>query len=186
MTKQNCSTSVVCSEGQLFSQTLPEFVHVVSEQNDIYTFSRSITGQELIECAKHLLNHRMLLGDLLTNVELAKEFCMGQLADMEDELFIVIFLSSQNRVLGFERPFYGTINRAMVYPRTIVKLALQYNASAIVVAHNHPGGKTLFSVEDLELTRQLESLMQSIDIRLLDHILVAGGMAISMKDRGFL
>jgi len=89
-------------------------------------------------------------------------------------------------VLRFERLFYGTIDSASVYPREIVKLALQHNAAAVVLAHNHPSGNPEPSEADIKLTQRVQQALQTVDIRLLDHLIVSGTHSVSLAERALI
>lgn len=88
--------------------------------------------------------------------------------------------------LGFERLFRGTLTQTAVYPREVAKSALLHNAAAAILAHNHPGGCATPSRSDIELTRRLRRTFELIDVRLLDHFVVAGGEMVSFAERGLL
>ena len=105
---------------------------------------------------------------------------------LKREHFSCIWLDCQNRVLGFETLFQGTIDCAAVYPREVVKAALAANASAVILAHNHPSGIAEPSRADQALTQKLKDLLVLMDIRLLDHMVVGQGVVVSFAERGLL
>ena len=111
---------------------------------------------------------------------------MSQLAHEEREVFGIILLDSQHGVLRFERLFYGTIDSASVYPREIVKLALLSNAAAVILAHNHPSGNPEPSQADIALTLRVKNALQTVDIRLLDHLVVSGSHSVSLAERALI
>jgi DNA repair protein RadC len=108
------------------------------------------------------------------------------LAHSPREVFAVMFLDAQHRLLHFEEMFQGSLSQASVYPREVVKLALHLGAAAVVLAHNHPSGSVEPSRADERLTLSLQSALQLIDVRVLDHIIVAPGQSCSLADRGVL
>jgi DNA repair protein RadC len=97
-----------------------------------------------------------------------------------------MFLDAQHRLLQFEKMFQGTLSQASVYPREVVKLALDLGAAAVVLAHNHPSGSVEPSRADERLTMSLKNALQLIDVRVLDHIIVAPGQSCSLAERGVL
>ena len=108
------------------------------------------------------------------------------LGGREHEVFAVLLLDSQNRVMKFVELFRGTLNQTSVYPREVVKLALATNAAAVIFAHNHPSGSIEPSRADEQLTFQLKSALALVDIKVLDHFIIAGTTALSFSERGLL
>ena len=100
------------------------------------------------------------------------EFIKSKLAGKRDELFMVIYLNTKNKVVDLEISAEGTVNQAAVYPRKIIRKALENNASALILAHNHPSGEPEPSKNDISLTDSLKNICQTMNIRLLDHIIV--------------
>ncbi len=101
------------------------------------------------------------------------------------EVFGCLFLDSQHCILGFEEICRGTVNRNMVYPRLLVQAAFSFNAAAAIIVHNHPSGSTSPSDEDIDLTKKLTDILATLDIRLLDHLIV-GDATISLRDQGLM
>src|SRR5205085_12160017 len=108
------------------------------------------------------------------------------LANEKNEVVSTLFLDNQHRLLAFEKLFYGTINEAVIYPRIIVQKALEHNAAAIILAHNHPSGKCDTSSADREITRQIRTILEIINVRLLDHIIVSYPQTYSFAEQGLL
>lgn len=108
------------------------------------------------------------------------------LAGQEREVFGAVLLDTRHRLLGVEDIFLGSIDRTMVYPREVAKCCLRYNAAAVVLFHNHPSGSAEPSASDRELTDRLKYVLHEIDVRLLDHVVVAGLRKVSMAERGML
>ena len=104
----------------------------------------------------------------------------------EYEVFVVVLLDAQNRVLTSEEMFRGTLTQTSVYPREVVKTALKHNAAAVILAHNHPSGVAEPSHADQLLTQSLKQALALVDIKVLDHFIVAGGSALSFAERGLL
>ena len=107
-------------------------------------------------------------------------------AGLQHEVFIVLFLDSQNRLLSAAEMFRGTLTQTSVYPREVVKSALQRNAAAVVLAHNHPSGSAEPSRADEHLTQTLKAALALVDVRILDHFVVAGDRATSFAERGLI
>ena len=122
----------------------------------------------------------------LTSPASATEYLRMRLRGRQQEVFGCLFLDSRNRVLTFEELFYGTIHSAAVYPREIAKRALQLNAAAIILAHNHPSGVAEPSSADESITRKIRAALELLDIQLLDHVIVGDRETTSMADRGLI
>lgn len=145
------------------------------------------TGERLlIEQARKLLSATVRRGRTLTSPDEVRDFLLFTLALREQEVFGVLLLDNRNRVLLWRELFYGTLNQTAVYPREVVKLALQHNAAAVILVHNHPSGHPEASEADIALTRRLQQAMALIDVRIPDHFIVAGGHTVSMAERGLL
>ena len=111
----------------------------------------------------------------------ATEFLIAQLRGCEHEVFACLFLDNQHRTIRFETLFHGTINQATIYPRQVVKRALHHNAAAVIAAHNHPSGIAQPSQADLDITTCLKEALALVDVRLLDHFIIAETKAISLS-----
>ena len=109
-----------------------------------------------------------------------------EMASLEHEVFSVVFLDSQHRVLGIDQMFRGTVDGASVYPREIVKASLRHNAAAVVFCHNHPSGVCEPSSADRRITERLTSALALIDVRVLDHLIVSGGDSYSFAETGLI
>ena len=108
------------------------------------------------------------------------------LHDRPHEIFVVVFLDSQNRLLAAEELFRGTLAQTSVYPREVVKTALAHNAAAVIFAHNHPSGVAEPSRADEALTQSLKQALSLVDVKVLDHFIVAGTSTLSFAERGLL
>jgi DNA repair protein RadC len=124
--------------------------------------------------------------DMLGSPELARNFLTLKIAALEFEVFYCIFLDSQNRLLACDEMFRGTLAQTSVYPREVVKAALRHNAAAVMFAHNHPSGVAEPSRADELLTQTLKETLSLVDVRTLDHFIVAGAKIISFAERGLI
>ena len=142
---------------------------------------------DIIQQALDLLASRLREpGAALSSPQDVKSFCVLKYAAMEREVFSVIFLTSQHSVLHVQEMFYGTLTQTSVYPREVVKAALEQNAGACILVHNHPSGMAEPSRADEYLTQTLKSALALVDVRVLDHIVVGGTSTVSFAERGLL
>ena len=142
---------------------------------------------KIIEQAKSIILGRLQREDTkLSGSSAVKDYLFLQFADMPHEVFCVICLDNQHRVLSIEELFRGTIDGAAVYPREVAKTVLAINAAAIVFAHNHPSGVSESSQADISITRKLSKAMEVLEIRVLDHIVVGFESVTSFAERGLL
>ena len=116
----------------------------------------------------------------------ASAFFSLRLGSLEHEVFAAIFLDAQNRVIEYIELFRGTLTQTSVYPREVVKTSLRLNAAAVIFAHNHPSGVPEPSRADENLTKVLKDALALVDVRVLDHVIVAGGASVSFAQRGLL
>jgi DNA repair protein RadC len=142
--------------------------------------------QAALEMSRRHLLEDLHDSDVLTSPALTRQYLRAQVRSDAREVFAVLFLDSQHRVLAFERMFYGTIDGAVVHPREVAKCGLRHNAAAVIVAHNHPSGVAEPSQADRRVTQQLQAALALVDIRLLDHVVVGDGDSVSFVDRGWL
>jgi DNA repair protein RadC len=146
----------------------------------------TLSDDDIIACALKVLERRARYGANLSAPKLAREYFKLKLAGLEHEVFCAAWLDSQNRVLEFQEISRGTLTQTAVYPREVVKAGLKYNASSVIVCHNHPSGLAEPSKADEYLTRALKDALTLVDIKLLDHLVVAGPNATSFAERGLL
>jgi DNA repair protein RadC len=125
-------------------------------------------------------------GALFDSPEAVRDYLRLHLGAETTEVFAVLYLDAQNRALAFETPFYGTLAQTSVYPREIVRAAIQHNAAAVVFAHNHPSGAAEPSLADEALTRTLKEALRLVDVLVLDHFIVTGSTAVSMAEMGLM
>jgi DNA repair protein RadC len=123
---------------------------------------------------------------LLTDTAAVRYFLQQALSGFEREVFACVFLDTRHHLLAFERLFYGSVDRASVHPREVLKQALAHNAAAVVLAHNHPSGNAEPSPSDVRLTEELRALLLQVDVRVLDHVVVGHGAAVSLAERGLI
>lgn len=114
------------------------------------------------------------------------DFLKLQLGFEEREVFAVMFLDAQNRLIEYAPMFYGTVTQTAVHPREVIKKALSLNAVSVILSHNHPSGKVVASEQDILLTNQLKATLEMVDVRVLDHIIVAGNKTQSFATKGLL
>lgn len=143
-------------------------------------------GDRVIRRALKILEDRIRTGASLTSPNTVRDYLYLLLREREHEIFVCLWLDAQHRVIATEEIFRGTLTQTSVYPREIVKSALQHNAAAVIFAHNHPSGVAQPSQTDELLTRNLREVLALVDVKVLDHFVVAGAHAISFAERGLL
>jgi DNA repair protein RadC len=165
----------------LFSASLAQIsqVHGMGE-------SKYCQLQAIFEMSRRALNEEMQVRDALSSPEQVRNYLKLTLGANPREVFFVLFLDVQNRIIADETLFQGSLTQTSVYPREVVKRALYHNAAAVIVAHNHPTGVVAPSRADEQLTQLLKAALELVDIRLLDHFIVAGNQALSFSERGLL
>ena len=142
--------------------------------------------QAVLELARRALAERLRAGDALASPTAVRDYLRLTLAKREHEAFLALMLDAQNRVLSCEELFRGTLTQTSVYPREVVKRALERNAAALILAHNHPSGVAEPSHADQVLTQALKQALALVDIKVLDHFIVAGGETLSFAERGLI
>lgn len=141
---------------------------------------------EILRQARNILHMRVINGIPLTNSDTVREYLKVRIGTLEHEVFWTVFLDNQHKVICMEELFRGTIDGAAVYPREVVKAALQHNAAALIFAHNHPSGVSEPSQADVAITQRLKTALNTIDIRVLDHIIIGCGECTSFAERGLI
>ena len=139
-----------------------------------------------VELARRALQETLAANTALTSPGAVRDYLRLKLAGRKEEAFICIWLDAQHRAVDFEVAFTGTLAQTSVYPREIVKKALAHNAAAVIFAHNHPSGVAQPSQADELLTRNLKEALALVDVKVLDHFIIAGNQAISFAERGLL
>ena len=143
--------------------------------------------QAVLEMSRRALAEAMKQDSLLNTPDTVRDYLRLHLAGLRHEVFFALWLDAQNRLIAAEELFRGTLTQASVYPREVVKKALAHNAAAVVLAHNHPSGIAEPSAADSQLTRELKQALALIDVRVLDHFIVAGSASpLSFAERGLL
>lgn len=139
-----------------------------------------------IELAQRSIGEKLKEGAALTSPGGVRDYLRLALGGRHHEVFVCIWLDAQHRVIKFDEPFRGTLTQTSVYPREIVKMALSINAAAVIFAHNHPSGVAQPSQADELLTGNLREALALVEVKVLDHFIIAGNQAISFAERGLL
>ncbi|MBI5007437.1 MAG: DNA repair protein RadC [Nitrosomonadales bacterium] len=142
--------------------------------------------QAVVEMARRALHEEIRTGDALNSPGAVRSYLQLLLRARQQEVFLAIFLDAQHRVIEPEELFRGTLTQTSVYPREVVKRALHHNAAAVIFAHNHPSGVAEPSDSDRLLTEELKKSLALVDVRVLDHFIVAGAGCLSFAERGLL
>jgi DNA repair protein RadC len=142
--------------------------------------------QAVIEMARRALREKISSGNALNSPSAVRDYLRLKMQSLPHEVFVAMFLDAQNRVIETEELFRGTLTQTSVYPREVVKRALHHNAGAVILAHNHPSGVAEPSHADETLTQALKQALALVDIRVLDHFIVAGSGVLSFAERGLL
>ena len=140
----------------------------------------------VLELARRALAEQLRERAALDTPQAVKEYLQLHLAHKKHESFAVLFLDNQHKLLALEELFRGTLAQTSVYPREVVLRALHHHAAAVVLAHNHPSGTVLPSHADEVLTQALKAALALVDVRVLDHVIVAPGLALSMAEKGLI
>lgn len=158
-------------------EVLAEQHHPVDPQDEDWVIHQAIA----------LLERRVFhAGPALQRPDAVRDFLRLKLAAEPNEVFMVIFLNAQSEVIAYEQVSTGTINQCAVYPRVVLQRALLHNAAAVILAHQHPSGTTDPSAADREVTQRLRSVLEVVDVRVLDHIVVGQGTPFSFMEAGLL
>ena len=144
------------------------------------------TAEQILEAARQAIERKMQRGTSFTSPAAVKEYLRAKLAGFEHEVFAVLFMDTQHRLIEYAEMFRGTIDGASVYPRELVKEALRLNAAAVIVSHNHLSGNPEPSGADRALTQRLKEALGLVDVRVLDHVIVAGTGTTSFAERGLI
>lgn len=142
--------------------------------------------QAVLEMGRRHIAETLYKNNVFTQPEHVKEYLYTQLRHQPREIFAVLLLDNQHQLLSYQELFYGTVNAAAIYPREVVKLGLKHNATAMILAHNHPSGIAEPSDADRHITQQLISALSLVDIRVLDHLIVGDGEICSFVERGLI
>ena len=145
-----------------------------------------MTQDQIVKRALKILDARMRSAPALSSPSSMRDYLRILLHDRGHEVFVVVFLDAQHRVIASEELFRGTLTQTSVYPREVVKETLAHNAAAVVFAHNHPSGVTEPSRADELLTQALKQALALVDVKVLDHFVIAGSGSVSFAERGLL
>lgn len=144
------------------------------------------TADQILEAARQVIDQKIRRGASFTSPSEVKDYLKAKLSGYEREVFAVMLMDSKHCLIEYVELFQGTIDQAAVYPREVVKLAMQHNAAAMIISHNHPSGNPDPSRADEMLTKRLQDALALVDVRVLDHIIVAGNDTASFAERGLI
>jgi DNA repair protein RadC len=148
--------------------------------------SKYVQLQAIFEMSRRALNEQLQQRDVFQSPQQVRDYLVLKLGALTREVFMVLFLDAQNRLTAAEELFSGTLTQTSVYPREVVKRAIHHNAASVIFAHNHPSGIAQQSTADEQLTQQLKQALALVDVRVLDHFIVAGNQTLSFAERGLL
>jgi len=169
------------SLSSLFAAPLEEFSRIKG-----LGLAKHAQLQAVFELARRALSEQLQSRDVLDSPDKVKDFLRMTFHARTRECFGMVFLDSQHRAIALEELFTGTLAQAPVYPREVVRRVLWHNAAAVILAHNHPSGVATPSRADEHLTRSLKAILEHIDVRVLDHIIVGAGGTFSFAENGLL
>jgi DNA repair protein RadC len=152
----------------------------IKEENGVYTIKNPLTESEIINLAKYVISKKFQKGIQVKNSTECMDFLITSLAEYENEVFCVLFLNTNHQLISFDKMWEGSVDHVEISPREIAKRALKYNATAVILAHNHPSGNTESSSADIAMTKNLQAALMLFEIKILDHIIVGADEAISL------
>lgn len=159
--------------------------HELSQVHGIGT-SKYVQLQAIFEMSRRALSEQLQQRDVFKLPQQVRDYLVLKLGGLTREVFLVLFLDTQNQLVATEEMFTGTLTQTSVYPREVVKRAMHHNAASVIFAHNHPSGIAQQSQADELLTKQLKQALALVDVRVLDHFIVAGNQTLSFSERGIL
>jgi DNA repair protein RadC len=148
--------------------------------------SKYVQLQAIFEMSRRALGEQLRQKNVFESPQQVHDYLVLKLGNLNQEVFLVLFLDAQNRLQATEQMFSGTLMETSVYPREVVKRALHHNAAAVIFAHNHPTGVAKQSHADELITKQLKQALALVDVKVLDHFIVAGNQSMSFAERGLL
>ena len=148
--------------------------------------SKYVQLQAIFEMSRRALREQLQQQDVFNSPAQVRDYLCLKLGSLKQEVFLVLFLDAQNRLLASEEMFSGTLTQTSVYPREVVKRAMHHNAASVILAHNHPTGVAKQSHADELITTQLKLALALVDVNVLDHFIVAGNTTLSFTERGLL
>ena len=159
--------------------------HELSQVHGIGT-RKYVQLQAIFEMSRRALSEQLQQRDVFKSPQAVRDYLVLKLGSLTKEVFLVLFLDTQNRLLASEEMFSGSLSETSVYPREVLKRALHHNAASVIFAHNHPSGIAQQSQADELLTKQLKQALALVDVRVLDHFIVAGNNTLSFSERGLI
>ena len=159
--------------------------HALSQVHGIGP-SKYVQLQSIFEMSRRALSEQLQQRDVFKSPQAVRDYLVLKLGRLTKEVFLVLFLDTQNRLVATEEMFSGSLKETSVYPREVLKRALHHNAASVIFAHNHPSGIAQQSQADELLTKQLKQALALVDVRVLDHFIVAGNNTLSFSERGLL
>ena len=159
---------------------------IAGETTSSYVMESPVTEADILRMAQQLAMSRLSKGRTLTEPKQVFSHLQTLLQYHEHEVFALLLLDNKHRVIGFRELFRGTLDGASVYPREVVKVALEHNAAAVIMVHNHPSGDPEPSQADRTLTTTLKNALNMVGTRLLDHVVVGYEGCVSLAERGYL
>ena len=157
-----------------------------NEEAAVYAVTVKRENADIIARAIALLHKDLSARPAFSSPAAVRQYCQLNLAALDHEVFGVLFLDVQNRLIAYEAMFRGTLTQTSVYPREVVKAALKADAAAVILTHNHPSGSVQPSRADEALTQTLKAALALVDVRVLDHIIVGSNETLSMAERGLV
>jgi DNA repair protein RadC len=168
------------------------FYHLINSSHDEFCKKQGLGTAKytqlkaVVELSHRYLKVKMTNENYLTSPMLTHHYLSNRLMNKDREIFMVIFLDNQHHVINSEEMFVGTYNCVEVHPREVARRALQYNAAALILAHNHPSGLAEPSEADRILTKKIEQVCELIDVRIVDHLVIGKGQYVSFAERGWI
>jgi DNA repair protein RadC len=159
--------------------------HALSQVHGIGT-SKYVQLQAIFEMSRRALGEQLQTRNVLNSPQAVRDYLVLKLGSLTKEVFLVLFLDTQNRLVATEEMFSGSLKETSVYPREVVKRALHHNAASVILAHNHPTGIAQQSSADELLTKQLKQALALVDVRVLDHFIVAANHTLSFSEKGLI
>ncbi len=181
------------SPSTVFAARSSSITSFAAESAEAFLMVREVDGQyrparadEVLQQAQHLLAQQLRTGEAMSSPQVVRTYLQVAIGTLEHEVFDVLFLDAQSRVIALKEMFRGSVTQTAVYPREIVKEALMLNAAGVILAHNHPSGSMDPSRADEMLTQVLKSALSLVDVKVLDHLVVTAGGITSFAERGLL
>lgn len=159
-------------------------INQVTEDRAVYMVNPVLMAAK--ELYLRAMEETMRVKQCFSNAQMVKEFLVGQIGNLEHEVFAAIFLDVQHRMISFEILFTGTLAETAIFPRQVVKRALALNSGAVIFSHNHPSGITTPSQADQRMTNTLKQALALVDVRVIDHVVVSGNSSTSMAEIGLI